>query len=252
MSKHAPNSREEFKKLILRRLGAPVISVNLSDDQIEDCIEESLKYFTDYHYDGSEQVYHVVTISAQDITNRYVAVPQALFGISEVYTKNQSTYSGMFRGMFGTESEFAIDMTFNTTMGGSMVTYYLNQTQYELINQLLVAKNAIRFNRHLNKLNIDISWDTMAVGDKIIISGHMALDPDTVTDIWNDRWLIKYATAKTKYVWGSVLSKFEGATLPNGVTLNGSKIQDDAKDEIQQLEDEMLSNYSIPPRDLIM
>lgn len=251
MSKHAPANREEFKKLILRRLGAPVISINVSEDQIEDCIEEALKYFTDYHYDGSEQTYFIATVSAQDITNRYITLPDQVFGVSEVYTKHQATYTAL-GGMFGAESEMAINFSFNSASGGSLITYYTNSTQYELMNQLLVPKNTVRFNRHLNKLNIDIDWGTMSVGDKIIVSGHLRLDPDTVTELWNDRWLVRYATAKLKYVWGSVLTKFDGNMLPNGVTINGGKIQDDAKDEIQQLEDEMISSYSIPPRDMVM
>lgn len=253
MSKHAPANREEFKQLILRRLGAPVISINVSEDQVEDSVEEALKYFTDYHYDGSEQAYYVVAITAQDIVNRYVTLPDSFFGVSEVYTRSQSA-AGSFGGMFGSQSESAINFSFDMSggAGGTLISYYLNSTQYELINQIMVPKNTIRFNRHLNKLNVDINWNTMSVGDSVVVSGHLRLDPDIVTELWNDRWLIKYATAKVKYVWGNSLSKFEGNVLPNGITLNGSKIQDDAKDEIQMLEDEMISSYSIPPRDMIM
>lgn len=252
MAKHAPSTREEFKRLMLRRLGAPVISINVSEDQIEDCVEESLKYFTDYHYDGSEQTLSVFTVTQPDIDNRYINVPDSLFGIRQVYTKSSSAYSSFNSGMFGSDSQQSIDFTFNNSSGGTMVTYYASQMQYGLMQQMLVGPNSIRFNRHLNKVNFDFNWSNVSVGDKIIIEGYTRLDPDVVTEIWNDRWLAKYATAKLKYVWGSILSKFESAPLPNGGTINGSKIQDDAKDEIQALEDEMLTNYSIPPGDMIL
>lgn len=250
MSKHLPASREEFKQLVLRKCGAPVIQINVSDDQVEDCIEEALKYFTDYHYDGTEHVYYVVSVTQDDIDHRYVDVPAALIGVTDIYTASQQLYSISAASMFNGGYQMVLDFAFSAS-SGSVLSYYMNKTNYEFLSQMLVGQSPIRFNRHLNRVHIDINWDRIPVGENIIFDGYMKLDPNTTTDLWADRWLAKYCAAKVKYIWGTNLSKWEGMQLPNGGTLNGSKIQDDAHEEIQSLEDEMISNYSIPPRDVI-
>lgn len=251
MSKHRPETRSEFKALILRRLGSPVITINVSDDQVEDAIEEALKYFMDYHYDGSEHVYYAHTATQDDIDNGWIPIPDNIFGINEVYSANLSTYTLSAGNMFNGGYQMALDFAFNMSTG-SLVSFYLAKTNYELMNQLLIGQTPIRFSRHTNKLHIDFNWNKIAVGDKIFMDAYRSLDQDTEGDMWNDRWLTKYATAKVKYIWGQTLSKIDNFQLPNGGTLNGTMIKDDAKEEIQLLEDEMISTYSIPPRDIIL
>jgi hypothetical protein len=121
----------------------------------------------------------------------------------------------------------------------------------QFIEEILVGKQPIRYNRHVNKLHIDMDWDRVAAGEYVIAECYRVLDPDTYTDMWKDRWLQNYATAKIKYQWGSNLTKFEGMQLPGGVQFNGQKILDDALDEIRRLEEEMNTSYSLPVMDMI-
>ena len=119
------------------------------------------------------------------------------------------------------------------------------------MEELLVGKQPLRYNRHINRLHIDMDWQKVKVGDVIIAEAYQVVDGTTYTDIWKDRWLQNYATAKIKYQWGSNLTKFEGLQLPGGVTFNGAKILDDSLEEIRKLEDEMQSAYSLPVMDMI-
>jgi hypothetical protein len=66
------------------------------------------------------------------------------------------------------------------------------------------------------------------------------------SDVWNDRFLKKYATAKIKYQWGTNLSKFAGIQLPGGVTLDGPRIMEEAKEEISKIEEDMYNMTSLP------
>ena len=50
-----PNSRETFKENCLRRLGKPVVEINVDDDQVDDRIDQALTYYSDYHFDGSSR-----------------------------------------------------------------------------------------------------------------------------------------------------------------------------------------------------
>jgi hypothetical protein len=121
-----------------------------------------------------------------------------------------------------------------------------------LAEELFVGKQSLRFNRHINKLYIDMSWDTkIKTGEYIIIEGYKRINPDTYTDVYNDRWLQRYCTAQIKKQWGENLKKFEGISMPGGITFNGQKIWDEALDELNQLETEMLSSYSLPVTDMV-
>jgi hypothetical protein len=121
-----------------------------------------------------------------------------------------------------------------------------------LAEELFVGKQSLRFNRHINRLHIDMSWDTkVKTGEYIIIEGYKKIDPDTYTDVYNDRWLQRYCTAQIKKQWGENLKKFEGISMPGGITFNGQKIWDEALDELNQLETEMISSYSLPVSDMV-
>lgn len=250
MSKYRPVTREEFKALCLRNLGDGMIEVNVTDDQIEDAIEEGLKFFRDYHYDGSKHVYYMHQITPTDITNRYITIPENIFGVVDVYDYRR-------RGMYGLSSTdmFSYDYQLihqqsSLMENGSILSYYLNRTAYETISQIIGNQSPLRFNRHDNRVYIDSDWNRYNAGEFIVLDAYEAVDPDVNTDIWNDRWLVKYVSAKIKFKFGQNLWKFEGVPLPGGITLNGTAIKDEATNEIQALEDEMQSSYSIPARDM--
>jgi hypothetical protein len=121
-----------------------------------------------------------------------------------------------------------------------------------MAEELFVGKQSLRFNRHINRVYIDMAWDSRVnVGEFIIIEAYKKIDPDTFTDVYNDRFLQKYSTAQIKKQWGENLKKFEGLSMPGGITFNGQKIWDEATDEIQALEAEVISSYSLPVTDML-
>jgi hypothetical protein len=224
-----------------------MLQINVTEDQVFDCVEESLKFFADYHYDGSEHVYYTHILTQEDIDTRSFTVPESLISVVDIY----SSKTGSFASSLAQAPEgyqFMVDLAFNVS-SGSLVTYYMNQQYYNLISQVLYGMTAIRFNRHTNKVHIDNKMSGYAVGDIVIVDGYNVIDPDSTGDVWNDRWLIKYCTAKIKRIWGTNVSKFVGMQLPGGVQFDGTKLLDDANAEIQSYEDEIISNYSLRPRD---
>jgi hypothetical protein len=121
----------------------------------------------------------------------------------------------------------------------------------QFIEELLVGRQPIRFNRNINRLYIDMDWTKLQVGDHIIAECYQIVDPETFPDVYKDRWLLAYAAEKIKYQWGANITKFDGMQLPGGVQFNGSKIMDDAAAEIAKLEQEMISSYSLPVSDMV-
>lgn len=243
-----PRTREEFKQHCLRRLGHPVVQINVSDEQVEDRIDYSLLYYQDYHFDGSEVVYYKQQITQQHKDDGYITLPENIIGAVRVFPIGDPSIRS--DDMFNIRYQIALNDLYTLT-SVSMVPYYMAMQHIGLIQEILVGQQPIRFNRHTNRLYIDQDWDRIAVGEYILVEAYSVLDPETYADIWSDRWLIRYATEQIKYQYGENLSKYSGVALPGGVTLNGDKIKDEARAEIEKLESEMINSYSLPVSDFV-
>ena len=243
-----PSTREAFKNYCLRRLGEPVIDVNVDDEQVEDRIDEALKYYQDYHFDGTERVLIKHVVTATDVTNGYITLSDNVIGINRILDIGQAVQSS---NLFNIRYQIHLNDLFDLS-ASSYVPYVTAMRHVESLEELFVGKKPIRYNRHTNKLHIDMDWDNDVEADEyIIVDAYQILDGDTYTELWGDRWLARYTTALIKRQWGSNLTKFEGLQMPGGVTFNGAKIYDDAESEIQKLEEEMIVNYSLPVQDMI-
>jgi len=242
-----PASRSEFREYCLRKLGKPVIEINVDDDQVEDRIDEALSYYWDYHFDGTEKIYYKHVITANNVTDKYITLPENIIGAVRIFNIGDPMVTN---NLFDIRYQIALNDLYSLT-SVSMVPYYMMFQHVQLMEQLLVGAQPIRYNRHTDKLNIDMDWNKVNVGNYLIVEAYQILDPDTYTDAWGDRWLGLYATALIKKQWGSNLSKFSGLQLPGGVSFNGDKIFNDANAEIEALEKEMMSSYSLPVMDMI-
>jgi len=248
MSTSRPATREEFKQFCLRRLGAPLLEINVDDDQVEDCIEIAFQYYYDYHYDATEKVYLAHPVTQEDIDNKYLTIPDAVIGVINILNIGNS-YST--NNLFNLRYQIALNDLFAFNYG-PFAPYYMAMQNVALAEELFVGRQSLRFNRHINRLYIDMAWsEKVNVGEYIIIEGYQKINPDTFTDVYNDRWLQKYCTAQIKKQWGENLKKFEGISMPGGVSFNGQKIWDEATDEITKLEDEVINTYSLPVSDMV-
>lgn len=237
-------TRTEFKNYCLRKLGSPVIQINVADEQLEDRIDDALEYYQDYHFDAVEDTYLAHEITQSDMDNKYITINNNIIGIKQVIPLFQASNSST--NMFDIRYQLFLNDVYDL-QSQEMLTYQLTQDHLQMVNEMISGRVPIRFNRHMNKLHLDINWGTaLTVGENIIIEGVRVIDPDTYTDVWNDRWLKRYATALIKRQWGENITKYEGMTLPGGVTFNGSAILDQAIQEITALEEEMSLNYELP------
>ena len=236
-------SREQLKEYCLRKLGSPVIEINVDDDQIEDRIDDAFQFYRDYHYDAIELVYLKHQFTAQDIANKYIEVPDVVTGISRILPYATSSGGG---NMFSIQYQILVNDLYSL-MSTNLIYYYQVKQELELINQVLVGTKPIRFNRHMNRLYLDFDWSYNAIeGQFIIVECYRILDPDTYRDVYNDRFLKMYTTALIKSQWGENLKKFNGVQLPGGVTINADAIYQDAQSEIDKIESEMQSRFELP------
>ena len=243
-----PASRSEFKEYCLRKLGKPVIEINVDDDQVEDRIDECIKYYWDYHFDGTEKTYYRHQITEQTKTDKFITLPENIIGAVRIFQIGDPSIRAS--DMFNIRYQIALNDLYQLTTV-SLLPYYMAMQHLGTITELLVGQQPIRYNRHTNKLQIDMDWTKIDVGQYILVEAYEVINPDTYTDAWGDRWLQEYCTQKIKYQWGTNLTKFIGLQLPGGVQFNGEKIMDDAEKAIEKLEQEMISSYSLPVADMI-
>jgi len=232
-----PTTREEFKDYCLRKLGAPVIQINLSDEQIEDRIDEAIDFYRDYHYDGSQLVYLKHIIAQEEIDQGWVPVDSNLLGVTRIFDLSSSSTAG---GMFNANYQFALNNA-SQIANFDLPGYYSSMQHLALIQEILVGKPLIRYNRRIDKLYIDVNKAALVAGEYIIIEGYDIIDPDVYSDFWKDRWLQNYASTLIKENWGSVLTKFPDMQLMGGMSFNGSQIYSDAREERKEMEEKAIN-----------
>lgn len=243
-----PATRAQFKEMCLRRLGKPVIEINVDDDQVEDRIDEALRYYWDYHFDGSDKIYYKHQVTDTDKINKYITLPENINGAVRIFPIGGTLMNTM--NLFNIRYQIALNDLYTLT-SISLVPYFMAMSHIAMIEELLVGQQPIRYNRHKDRCYIDMDWEKIPTGDYLIVEAYEVVDPDVWTDAWADRWLAQYATALIKRQWGNNLKKFDNMQMPGGLSFNGQKIYDEAIEEINQMEKEMISGYSLPVMDMI-
>ncbi len=277
-----PSTRQGLIDFCLRRLGAPVLEINVDDDQLDDLVDDALQYFQERHYDGVERMFLKYEISQADIdrgeasgtsgvgivtttatstdvsglgtvtskfyeTSNFIQVPDSVVGIERIFKFDTSSISG---GMFSIKYQLMLNdlYYFNSV---ELLQYAMVKSYLEDIDFLLTPDKQVRYNKRQDRLYVDIDWGSQSVGNFFVIDCYRALDPASFTGVYNDSFLKKYLTATIKRQWGQNLIKFKGVKLPGGIELNGRELYDDAEREIEDLKQRMTLEYEVPPLDLI-
>jgi hypothetical protein len=261
-----PTSKSTFASYCKRALGFGVIDINVSDDQVDDRIDEALQYFAQYHYDGIEKMYlkHKITqdtidrcrtnatTSATDKVDssvsasfeegkNFIPVPDSIVSVTNIFPFSNAQTNSMFDIRYQLRLNDLYD--FSST---SIIHYQMTMQQLDLLEHVLVGEVPIRFNQHQNRLYLDMDWEQMPADEFIIIECYRKIDPATYTDIFDDIYLKRYATALIKKQWGANLSKFNGVATLGGVTMNGEQIYSQAIEEIQRLEEQIQLSFETP------
>ena len=238
----SPTTRQLLIDYCLRRLGAPVIEINVDADQVEDRIDDAFQFFYDYHFDGVQRVFLSHQITQQNIDDKSIPVPDPVISITRVIPVNNSN---RHMGMFDIQYQMRLNdlYTFTST---SIVYYDIMMKHLALLQFEFNTDPGIDFARHTNQLFIHHDWSNVQVGDYYIIECYRVLDPDQYPDIYNDRWLKAYATELIRRQWGENLMKYNGVSMLGGVTLNGAEIYQKALDNLEKLEQQVKDEFQLP------
>ena len=237
----AVTTREELKEYALRALGAPVLQINVADEQLEDRIDEAIAHFQLYHYDGIERIYLKHQVTQQNIDEQTVLLPDFVYGVKRVIPFRQGSSSA---NLFDVQYQLRLNDLYELT-NTSMVYYTMVMQHMAALDQILNGYPQFEFNRLGNRLKLEVNKTKLVPDNYIIIECYRALDPEENAKMWGEPWLKKYVEALFKKQWATNLKKFQGMAMPGGVTIDGQSMYLEATQEIKDLEDE-LENKSAP------
>jgi len=283
-----PTTRTEFKEYVLRKLGAPVLDVNLASEQCEDLIDDALQYFYERHFDGVSQCYLKYQITDDDVlrgearppgttgasqtgittttvtqdmptkgstdfswyeNSNYIPIPPHVIGINKIF-QYDNAQSISVSNMFSFKYQLFLNDIYYWGQT-DLLSYSMTMSYLETMNFLLNTHKQIRFNQRQDRLYLDVDWSDIKAKDYIIIDCWRTVDPVDYPRVWNDSFLKPYATALFKKQWGQNLIKFQGVKLPGGIEFNGRQLYDDGQREIDEIISKMSQTYELPPLDLI-
>jgi len=243
-----PASRQDLIDYCKRRLGDPVIEINVDDDQIEDRVDEALQYYQEYHSDATVRTYLKHQVTQTDITNEYIPISSNVLTVTKMFPISSSFNSSF--NFFDIKYQMMLNDIADLQNFAGDLAYYEQMQQYlSLLDVKLNGTPQVQWSRHQDRLYIfgDFQDGDIKVGEYVVAEIYSIVDPDEHTSIYNDLWLKEYTTALIKQQWGANLIKFEGVQLPGGVTFNGRQIYDDATTEIQQLRERIRLENEMPP-----
>jgi len=242
MSTSAPESRDQYQQYCLRRLGAGILQINLTQDMIDDCTDAALRYFWDYHFDGTEKIYYKHQITQDDMNRQGFKLPDNIIGAVRIFDFNGISN---IANIFDLRYQIALNDIYTLT-SQSMVPYYMAMQHLEFLEQILVGQKPIRYNRKSNILWVDMDWSAVTIGNYILVEAFKIVDPEYYPTVWKDRWLLQYGTQLMKRDYGEVLKKYGQMQLPGGTYINGQQIWNEAEEKINELEEKMIHDYSEP------
>ena len=281
-----PSTRQGLIDYCLRQLGAPVLEINVDDEQIDDLVDDAIQFFNERHFDGVERMYLKYKLTQDDIdrgtannktdsdntvgivtttgtstnvsglgtvtsnfyeTSNFIQVPDSVTGIERIFKFDSSSISG---GMFSIKYQLFLNDLYSFS-SVQLMQYSMTKTYLEDIEFLLSTDKQIRFNRRQGRLYLDIDWGNESKDTFFVIDCYRALDPATFTQAFNDSFLKKYLTILIKRQWGLNMMKFTGTKLPGGIELNGRQYYEDAERELEDIKQRMSLEYELPPLDLI-
>ena len=286
-----PSTRQELIDYCLRQLGAPVVEINVAEEQLQDLVDDAVQFFQERHFDGVSQTYLKYQVTDADVNrgkarppgapagdggtsgitsitataniagtdttftyyenSNYIAIPPSIIGINKVFQYNEGLSSGMFNIKYQLMLSDMAGLQGSGATGYDLTSYSMTMSYLETINFLLNTHKQIRFNQRQDRMYLDVDWSELKAGEFLVLDCWSVLDGNDYSRVWNDSFIKPYLTSLIKRQWGQNLMKFQGVKLPGGIEFNGRQIFDDGQREIDEIKQKMMSTYELPPLDLI-
>ncbi len=235
-------TQDDLSQWILRKLGSPLVNLDISNDQINDSISDAVRYFS--YWSGTTQKMWGLTmqISAGVDTYDMSSVP-GLIDIVSVDTSQSVT--GGINTLFTLENQLYNEGALNFAQNFDLVSYEMALEYLEQFRQLYSVKIFLNYNPYTKILKILPKTTENMWG---VLLCYLAPDSTTGTSnsIYNEIWVQRYALALCKIQLSYIYGKFNGIPLPGGGTINSDKYGSEGSTEKKELEEQLVNDYAEP------
>lgn len=284
-----------LKDNILRRLGAPIINIEVTETQIYDCIGRALELYRDYHYDALNRAFITCVLTEDQALTGYIDLSEyPIFSVTKILRSQVGNMTLLGGGVpLNWFTGFIMSISGGSCYHGpspfgniGSVGYFAQFSSYQKLLQdqldplpdydfdtksgmlqivgkqfkkgdILILEVFIQNFANLDEYAYNDIGGMTAIGSGVpastneqkwsnpykklpqwVIGDARNEFPDQ--NVYNDRWVKDMSTAFVKEVWGNIMAKHQGMQLPGGVTIDGVRLIEEAKTEIEKLREELL------------
>lgn len=244
MAVNSITDRKGFMNYILKKLGAPVIQINLDPTQVSDAVDDALQKFWEYHRDGSQDAFFVHVVTEDTITNGYIEFPKDIDDVTEVIPGPPIESIGNWATPQWQMAQ-AMLVPKSALVSIRLIDYVSMQQRLSDITSVLNVKRTFVYKKFQRRLYPQFA---LTKDEALAFKCFQNIDPEVEgnEEAWNDMWLKAYATALVKRRWAEVLKKARGIRLPGGIELDGDTMFSEAEAEIERLEEELRTGQQYP------
>lgn len=274
----AITTKQEFIDYTFRRLGAPVIQINVDPEQAEDRLEESLIYLYDRHYDFNERAQFVVPVTAQNVANKSFdtttfgyavgasGVTSASTGITGYWpAANDIRTVTKIYSPSGQPGDYMFDLRYQMTLfdffglyfnqsgypQGPMASFMESMQYISLINDVFNYPHSFTYTKTTNRLFVEADWTKLTENSYLMIEAYVKMNPDYFPLMWQDYFFQRHYCALLKKQWAQNLMKFSGIPLPGGASINAGALMSEAMRELEMIEQQLTKTHELPPDPMI-
>jgi hypothetical protein len=274
----AIQTRQDFIDFTFRKLGAPVIQVNVDAEQAQDRLDESFQFMYERHYNFNERAQFIVPITQQIVNQKYFDVSQFGYAVgAQLVTAPETGVTGYWPMASDIRTitkvyapgnvvgDYMFDLRYQMTLfdffglyfnqgglaQGPMATYMEAMSYLQLVNDVFNYPHAFTYTSTTQRLFIEGEFSTLPAVSYLLVEAYVQVNPDYHPAVWNDRMFQRYYAAMLKKQWAQNLMKYQGIPLPGGASINSAAIMQDALKEIDIIEASLIKMYELPIDPLI-
>jgi hypothetical protein len=232
-------TNDDLIDYIMRQLGYPSVEVELTPDQLQDCIDYSIKEFSSFAWDGELEESVVLTVDGRGIYQ----LPDFITSIIDFRSIQGFQNYGQNYIPDRWSEEFFRAFESNSTGIDAVISISNTFTMYEKYMQKEIN---YFFNAYKGTVQIMEEFS-----GNVVIHYTYEYRPDKKDKIYDHQWVKDMSVAKARYLQSTVTGKYSQA-LVGGATINYDDMRSKAETEIEDLKEQLFNKYGGPAPILIM
>ena len=235
-------SREDFITRSLNRISRNRASVNVTDAQIDDCVDKALDYYKKYHDDGTEIVHIPHQITQDNIDTQQIQLSEGIYDVLQILQFKGRGYDKL---LYSYKYNMGTDYSFQSIDQQNLHSFFISGQTRSLVSYMFNPSTGFEFTRasRILRPTLNLGKD-LKLDQYICLKVLMEIDPDVHRAIWNDQLLADLCSGYIMQLWGINLTKWDGQTLQTGTTIKAEEFKSLGKEMIEEAKEEIKEGFT--------